>query len=157
MHGLLTTEWWLGRMKKWQWVRTAWVKHISILLFYYCVASGFQTQGEASWSRQANLQMLTFAFGVFFHRSSEYHLQSSEGWCTVWRWKTKLTWSSRAWIYNPGHGAFSFKSILWLLLFFVSDVKTSICVAVGTRHSATVTTRWHEPDAAEGVWKNAET
>lgn len=49
----------------------------SSVLLLHCL--WLQDAGRASWSGQAGLQMLTHAFGIFFHQSQGYHLQSSKG------------------------------------------------------------------------------
>lgn len=49
----------------------------SSVLLLHCL--WLQDPGRASWSGQAILQMLTRAFGIFFHRSQGHHPRSSRG------------------------------------------------------------------------------
>lgn len=116
----------------------------SSVLLLHCL--WLQDAGRASWSGQAGLQMLTHAFGIFFHQSQGYHLQSSKGWCVVWRWKTKPTGGSSVLINNLRHCVL--ESIIWFFFFM------KICEYPCPRW--TVTTRWQEPDAAENISRNAE-
>lgn len=96
----------------------------SSVLLLHCL--WLQDAGRASWSGQAGLQMLTHAFGIFFHQSQGYHLQSSKGWCVVWRWKTKPTGGSGVLINNLRHCAL--ESIIW---FFFSWKYVNTHVRVG--------------------------